>query len=190
MRRPGMPGAQLAGWLFADLLLVMVVVVLGGETPADRGAPPGATPGSAGVRTPSGPVSPGSSSAPDSPPPADGGLDPRTRSITVRVDPDNLIAGSARATASLRAQVGRKARQFPGKRVAFVMVFGNAGRLPGGAVDTGTSTAFAEAVARQLPSAAPRFFPRYHKEIIRGYHNTDPRVPSGTAEIELFFLLH
>ncbi|MEU1260025.1 hypothetical protein ABZ445_42805 [Streptomyces chartreusis] len=106
------------------------------------------------------------------------------------MDPEALISGSARATASLREQVARKSRQFPGERVAFVMVFGNAGRLPGGAVDTGTSTAFAKAVARLLPSAAPQFFPRYHKEIIRGYHNTDPRIPSGTAEIELFFLLH
>lgn len=190
MRSPRLSGVQMAGWLFADLLLVMVVVVLGGETPANPATPPGPHEGSTDTRTPPGPTLPGpSASAPNTPPPP-GGLDPHTRSITVRVDPEALISGSARATASLREQVARKSRQFPGERVAFVMVFGNAGRLPGGAVDTGTSTAFAKAVARLLPSAAPQFFPRYHKEIIRGYHNTDPRIPSGTAEIELFFLLH
>ncbi|MFJ9819606.1 hypothetical protein ACIRU3_30950 [Streptomyces sp. NPDC101151] len=191
MRPPRTTGAQAAGWLFADLLLVMVVVALGGET-MDRADPPHpcAMAGPSCTPSPSGPTLPGpSTSAPTGPPPS-GGLDPHTRSITVRTDPEALMGGSARAAASVREQVARRIRQFRGKRAAFVMVFGNAGRFPGGAVDTGTSTAFAEAVARLLPSAAPEFFPQYHKEIIRGYHNTDPGIPSGTAEIELFFLLH
>ncbi|WP_191874777.1 hypothetical protein [Streptomyces filipinensis] len=181
----------MAGWLFADLLLVMVVVLLGGETTdGAEPRPPCAAASPSCIPSPSEPTHPGpSTSAPASPPPS-GGLDPHTRSITVRTNPEAFMGGSARAAASVRRQVARQTRKFRGKRAAFVMVFGNAGRLPGGAVDTGTSTAFAEAVARLLPSAAPEFFPQYHKEIIRGYHNTDPGIPSGTAEIELFFLLH
>ncbi|MGX1884785.1 hypothetical protein [Streptomyces sp. NPDC055287] len=188
-----MSGAQLAGWLFADLLLVMVVVVLGGEAMGDGAAPlcPDDTNCLTGTPTPSTPPSPEPfTPAPISPAPPTGGLDPTTRSITVRTDPEALIGGSDRAAASIRDQIARQTKKFAGERAAFVMVFGNAGRLAGGAVDTRTSTAYAEAVAKQLPSAAPRFFPPYNKEIIRGYHNTDPRVPSGTAEIELFFLFH
>ncbi|MGW0555930.1 hypothetical protein ACWDZ6_17260 [Streptomyces sp. NPDC002926] len=179
-----MSGARVAGWLFADLLLVMVVVTLGGETTKGAGAhnQPELTAGPTSTTTPT-------VSAPAPGTPA-GGLDPHTRSISVRTDPGDLVGGSDTAAASIRRQVVQKAEQFQGERAAFVIVFGNAGRLPGGAVDTRSSTEYAEAVARLLPSAKPDFFPPYDEKIIRSYHNTDPRVPSGTAEIELFFLLH
>ncbi|WP_326654111.1 MULTISPECIES: hypothetical protein [unclassified Streptomyces] len=180
-----MSGARVAGWLFADLLLVMVVVALGGET-TTKGAGahirPELTAGPTGTPAPA-----VSTPAPGTPA---GGLDPHTKSISVRTDPGDLVGGSDAAAASIRRQVVRKAEQFQGERAAFVIVFGNAGRLPGGAVDTRSSTEYAEAVARLLPSAKPDFFPPYDEKIIRSYHNTDPRVPSGTAEIELFFLLH
>ncbi|MFF3457197.1 hypothetical protein ACFYXH_23325 [Streptomyces sp. NPDC002730] len=187
-----MSGARLAGWLFADLLLVMVVVALGGEKMTEGAGArirPELTAGPTGTPAPS-PTPTISAPAPSSPAAPAGGLDPDTESITVRTDPEELIGGSDGAAASIRRQVVEKAKQFQGERAAFVIVFGNAGRLPGGAVDTRSSTAYAEAVAKLLPSAAPDFFPPYDEKIIRSYHNTDPGVPSGTAEIELFFLLH
>ncbi|WP_327327516.1 hypothetical protein OG735_37055 [Streptomyces sp. NBC_01210] len=187
-----MSGARLAGWLFADLLLVMVVVALGGEKMTEGAGArirPELTAGPTSTPAPSlTPAIP--APAPSSPAAPAGGLDPDTESITVRTDPEDLIGGSDGAAASIRRQVVQKAMQFQGERAAFVIVFGNAGRLPGGAVDTRSSTAYAEAVAKLLPAAAPDFFPPYDEKIIRSYHNTDPGVPSGTAEIELFFLLH
>ncbi|MEW2080251.1 hypothetical protein [Streptomyces sp. NPDC005283] len=182
-----MSGARMAGWLFADLLLVMVVVTLGGET-TTKGAGAHIRPELTAGPTSTPTLTP-TVSAPAPGTPA-GGLDPHTRSISVRTDPGDLVGGSDAAAASIRRQVAQKAAQFQGERAAFVIVFGNAGRLPGGAVDTRSSTEYAEAVARLLPSAKPDFFPPYDEKIIRSYHNTDPRVPSGTAEIELFFLLH
>ncbi|MFH8449594.1 hypothetical protein ACH4CD_10140 [Streptomyces fungicidicus] len=193
MNRTRPATTRLAGWLFADLLLVMVLVALSGAESTGAGPAPCARPSSAGcapTTSTTTPTAPTPSRTPESPAPTGGGLDPVTESITVRTDPEALVAGTDAAETGLKREVVRKIRKFSGERAAFVIVFGNAGRLPGGAVDTDASTRYAEAVARLLPSAAPRFFPPYHPKIIRGYHNTDRRVASGTARIELFFLLH
>ncbi|MFF9978651.1 hypothetical protein [Streptomyces erythrochromogenes] len=181
--RPG--GTYLAGWLFADLLLVIVLVVLGSEVPA--AAPdPHPSPTAAATAAPD----PSRSSSP-SPAPADtarpGGLDPVTVSVGIRLDPDALIAGRPSETAELTRQVNEEIKRYTGRTAAFVMVFGTV--RSGGAVDTGRSDAYATAVARQLPQAAPRFFPPYSEKIIRGYHDSGQDIPSGTARIELFFLL-
>lgn len=125
----------------------------------------------------------------------------QSRTADRRAGPDHPIDHGAYRPGSTHRRFRPRSRQHSrSNRPADEEVRGRAGglrhglrqrrRLAGGAVDTRTSTAYAEAVAKQLPSAAPQFFPPYNKEIIRGYHNTDPRIPSGTAEIELFFLLH
>ncbi|MFD9368479.1 hypothetical protein ACFWA6_12325 [Streptomyces sp. NPDC060020] len=186
--RPG--GTYLAGWLFADLLLVIVLVVLGSEVPAatpDPGPTPTATATATATADPS--RSP-------SPTPSDtsrpGGLDPVTASVSIRLDPDDLIAGRPAATAELTRQVTQEIKRHEGRTAAFVMVFGTvrtASGGSGGSVDTGRSDTYATAVARLLPQAAPRFFPPYSEKIIRGYHDGGQGIPSGTARIELFFLL-
>ncbi|MFE6905673.1 hypothetical protein [Streptomyces erythrochromogenes] len=180
-RRPG--GTYLAGWLFADLLLVIVLVVLGSEVPA---AAPDPRPTATATAAPN-----PSHSASPSPAPSDtarpGGLDPVTVSVGVRLDPDALIAGRPSETDELTRQVNEEIKRYEGRTAAFVMVFGTV--RSGGSVDTGRSDAFATAVARQLPQAAPRFFPPYSEKIIRGYHDSGQAIPSGTARIELFFLL-
>ncbi|MFD9077473.1 hypothetical protein ACFQ7B_01520 [Streptomyces erythrochromogenes] len=183
-RDSGRPaGTYLAGWLFADLLLVIVLVVLGSEVPA---AAPDPRPSPTATAAPD----PSHSSSP-SPAPSDtarpGGLDPVTASVGVRLDPDALIAGRPSETAELTRQVTEEIKRYEGRTAAFVMVFGTV--RSGGAVDTGRSDAYATAVARQLPQAAPRFFPPYSEKIIRGYHDSGQAIPSGTARIELFFLL-
>ncbi|THA74360.1 hypothetical protein [Streptomyces sp. A0592] len=183
-REPGRPGGTyLAGWLFADLLLVIVLVVLGSEVPA---AAPDPHPSPTATAT----AAPDPSHSP-SPTPSDtarpGGLDPVTVSVGVRLDPDALIAGRPSETAALTRQVNEEIKRYEGRTAAFVMVFGTV--RSGGAVDTGRSDAYATAVARQLPQAAPRFFPPYSEKIIRGYHDSGQAIPSGTARIELFFLL-
>ncbi|MER7730202.1 hypothetical protein ABTX80_04905 [Streptomyces erythrochromogenes] len=185
-RRPG--GTYLAGWLFADLLLVIVLVVLGSEVPA---AAPDPHPSPTATATATAATPDPSHGTSASPTPSDtarpGGLDPVTVSVGVRLDPDALIAGRPSETAELTRQVTEEIKRYEGRTAAFVMVFGTV--RSGGSVDTGRSDAFATAVARQLPQAAPRFFPPYSEKIIRGYHDSGQAIPSGTARIELFFLL-
>lgn len=172
-------GLYFAGWVFADLLLVIVLVVLGGE-----------------LVLPTEPERPGPTAAPTTSVPAPeptptrtsrpAGLDPRTRSITVRADADALLAGAAGARADLIRQIRREIVPFEGRRAAFVLVFGTV-RGPGG-VDNQRSDTYATAVARLLPRTAPEFFPPYSEKIIRGYHDSSADIASGTARIELFFL--
>ncbi|QFZ72871.1 hypothetical protein GFH48_05940 [Streptomyces fagopyri] len=185
-RRATVP--YLAGWLFADVLLVIVLVVLGGErTPHEgafaRGPSPTPTPTPSARRSPS--PEPTATPAPRTRP---GGLDPATRSITVHTDADALVAGSKAARADLEHQVTDGIERFRGRTAAFVMVFGTV-HGAGGAVDSGRSDAYATAVARLLPRAEPAFFPPYSEKIIRGDHDSSGDISSGTARIELFFLL-
>ncbi|MFF4433771.1 hypothetical protein ACFYZ4_32020 [Streptomyces sp. NPDC001513] len=183
--RPG--GTYLAGWLFADLLLVIVLVVLGSEVPAAAPDPnPGPTP------TTTTTADPGRS---PSPTPSDtsrpGGLDPVTVSVGIHLDPDALISGRSSETAELTRQITQEIKRYEGRTAAFVMVFGTVrtGSGSAGSVDTGRSDTYATAVAKLLPQAAPQFFPPYSEKIIRGYHDSGQGIPSGTARIELFFLL-
>ncbi|WP_405828557.1 hypothetical protein [Streptomyces sp. NBC_01176] len=185
-RRATVP--YLAGWLFADVLLVIVLVVLGGErAPHDRTSAqepsPTPTPTSTARRSPS----PGPTATP-TPRAGPGGLDPATRSITVHTDANALVAGSKAARADLAHQVADGVERFKGRTAAFVMVFGTV-HGAGGAVDSGRSDAYATAVARLLPRTEPGFFPPYSEKIIRGYHDSSGDIRSGTARIELFFLL-
>ncbi|WP_133916763.1 hypothetical protein [Streptomyces sp. NBC_00582] len=188
MRRSGRtPTPYLAGWLFADLLLVLVLVVLGSqpgttEQSDDAGPTPSTTASAATGRTPRPTASP---PAPRASRPA--GLDPVTRSITVRADAEAVIAGTAGAVASVRRQVDRRIGPYRGRTAAFVMVFATV-HTSGGGVDTARSDVYATAVARLLPRIAPEFFPPYDEKIIRGYHDSSFRIASGTARIELFFL--
>ncbi|MEC4570324.1 hypothetical protein [Streptomyces virginiae] len=183
--RPG--GTYLAGWLFADLLLVIVLVVLGSEMPAaDPHPDPEPTATATATATPDPSRSPSPTRSDTSRP---GGLDPVTVSIGIRLDPDALIAGRPSETAELTRQVTREIKRYEGRTAAFVMVFGTVRTSSGGSVDTGRSDEYATAVARQLPQAAPRFFPPYSEKIIRGYHDSGSAIASGTARIELFFLL-
>ncbi|MER6437291.1 hypothetical protein ABT275_13150 [Streptomyces sp. NPDC001185] len=190
-RRPGRATVPyLAGWLFADVLLVIVLVVLGGEqTPHDRTAAQDPSPAAAPTRTARPTATPGSAPSPTSTRRAGpAGLDPATRSITVHTDADALVAGSKAAKADLERQVSDGIERFKGRTAAFVMVFGTVHGV-GGAVDSGRSDAYATAVARLLPRTAPAFFPPYSEKIIRGYHDSSGDIGSGTARIELFFLL-
>ncbi|MFF2996800.1 hypothetical protein ACFVTC_19875 [Streptomyces sp. NPDC057950] len=180
----------LAGWLFADVLLVIVLVVLGGErTRHDRAAAQDASPTPAPTPTAGRSPSPGPTATPTRTQRArPGGLDPVTRSITVQTDADALVGGSKSAKADLERQIADGIERFKGRTAAFVMVFGTV-RGAGGVVDSARSDAYATAVARLLPRTEPAFFPPYSEKIIRGYHDSSGDIGSGTARIELFFLL-
>ncbi|MFC1416608.1 hypothetical protein [Streptacidiphilus cavernicola] len=161
---------QLAGWLFADLLLVLVVVVLGGEVvaaPAHPTAKPKPTVSASASPT----VRPTATSPP--------GLDPHTKSVTLKVDPAAVLAHSAPALADLKRQVLQGIAPYRGRHAALVLVFATAG-------DVNYSSQLAETVAPMLPQFAPNFFPTYHQSIIRSYF--DGQGKADTIRLELFFV--
>jgi hypothetical protein len=170
---------QLAGWLFADLLLVLVVVVLGGEVVAPVHHVVIVSPtASATTGTPSPSARPTATSPP--------GLNPKTESVVLTVDPAAVLAHSAPALKALRSQVLHKISQFKGRRAALVLVFASAGTCSGCAFDVGYSSELARAVAPMLPKISPSFFPPYHQSIIRSYF--DGQGKADTVRLELFFV--
>jgi hypothetical protein len=167
---------QLAGWLFADLLLVMVLVVLGGQTGA--GAPVAAASPSASAT--------GSSTRPRPTATQPPGLDPNSVSVTAHVDAAALIAGSGPARADLRTQVLHLIAHYLNRHAALVIVWGTAADCGSCGVDIGLSQQLAQSVAPLVPGFDPTFFPAYNPKIIRAYF--DGSGTPGTVRFELFFI--
>jgi hypothetical protein len=112
---------MLAGWLFADLFLVLFIVVFSSQ-------PTVATPKPKVSGSPSAVASPGRSPKPSpAPKPSRLGLEPSPVNIDVSVSPaaiDNPATRSqatVRLLASLNAQLA--ARHLSGQRAGFVLVF-------------------------------------------------------------------
>ncbi|MEO3978276.1 hypothetical protein [Streptomyces sp. CAU 1734] len=183
-RRPAGGMAQGAGWLFADLLLVLAVIALGGQWAApdtgDRGGE-GPAAGPTASRVPS----PGPSGTTEAARP---GLDPDSEEFTVTANAPAVVAGEAGARRALRAKIADAIEAYPGRTAALVIIWGTAGSCGSCPVTDSASRVYARTVAGLLPSVAPRFFPAYDEDIIRGYRNTTRGRAPGTATIELFFL--
>ncbi|WP_371501633.1 hypothetical protein OG871_32340 [Kitasatospora sp. NBC_00374] len=180
MRRSngGLTLPRLAGWLLADILLMLVVVVLGTEVvPAlpSAGRSPGPNPSAAAAAPPAGPH--GASSA---------SLDPHSESVVAHVDPDALLDGSPAAVADLLQQLRLGIQPYRARRAALVLVWGSAAACRGCAADLGRSAELARQVAPRVPDVAPEFFPAYDPRIIRAYEDGEGQV--GTVRLELFFV--
>ncbi|MFJ1708238.1 hypothetical protein [Kitasatospora sp. NPDC088346] len=181
--RPGGGGLtlpRLAGWLLADVLLMLLVVVLGTEVvPALPSAGTAAGPDRA--TAPAGPPPPapphGASSA---------SLDPQSESVVAHVDPDALLGGSPAAAADLAEQLRRGIRPYRSRRAALVLVWGSAAACRGCAADPVRSAELARRVAPGVPEVAPEFFPAYDPRIIRAHEDGEGQV--GTVRLELFFV--
>lgn len=98
MRGPGV--THLAGWLFADLLLVLVLIVLGGQTVQTvQGAEPATPRPSPAARTSAAP----SASAPP-------GMDPDSRRLKLLVSQDvaDDLRGSGEARDAARRRINKE----------------------------------------------------------------------------------
>ncbi|WP_329014941.1 hypothetical protein [Streptomyces sp. NBC_00690] len=173
-----------AGWLFADLLLVITVIALGGQWIAPTAADlatgePSPAPSASAARSPS--ATPATATAQP-------GLDPNSEDFDVTGDAPGLLAGRAEAVREIRQEVAEGIRAHPGKTAALVIVWGTAASCGTCPVTDDASRAYARAIAALLPSVSPTFFPPFHEEIIRGYRNTSGDRVRGQATIELFFL--
>lgn len=192
----GLSLAQASGWLFADLLLMLVIVVLGGQSSNAGDAPP--CPGCPSSSASSSSAAPSStSSASSSPastaPPASAavtappGLDPHSESITVRnVDVAGVLAHEPRALAHVEREVRRQTARFEGRNAALVLVWGAAASCPSCGIDLSRSQRLADEIAPRMRSYDPAFFPEDDPKLIRPYH--DGGGTRNTVRLELFFV--
>ncbi|MEV8096691.1 hypothetical protein [Kitasatospora sp. NPDC085879] len=132
-------GLGMAGWLFADMLLVLALVAMGDQgdpVAAERSAHPSAAPSESPSASPS-------AGAPASPSPTSTGPrgvehDP----VTVQVSGDETAA---------TAQIRTATEAYPGRQAAAVLTFGSNR-------DPGLGQAYAHTVNGLLPQARPEMF--------------------------------
>ncbi|MEV6972899.1 hypothetical protein [Kitasatospora sp. NPDC093806] len=135
--RPRLRGVHLAGWLFADMLLVLALVAMGDQgdpVAAERAAAtPTATPSATASATP----------RPTPTPTAPRGVehDPVTVDVT----------GDSSDTAGLAAQIRKATERYAGRQAAVVLTFGSNR-------DPGVGQAYAHAVNGLLAQARPDMF--------------------------------
>lgn len=166
--RTGQPGAaMIAGWLFADLLLVLFIIQLG--------AGPAAAPALAGASPKPIAAIPSVTAPP--------GLDPDTASIVI--DPgfnvDRVLRGDPPELGWVVERFRAESARFAGHRAGVVMVFGTV--RSGGVVDTKRSSEYAERLIPLLTDAAPDLFPA-DPSYYRNYVTFDGQ--DGAVKVELF----
>ncbi|MFC4502698.1 MULTISPECIES: hypothetical protein [Streptomyces] len=177
MRGPrGLSLGQASGWLFADLLLMLVIVVLGGQV-SDLGDEPTPPP------TPS-PPTPSPTPTRTAPP----GLDPHSESVTVRnVDVDGVLGREPEALAYVTREVRRQTERFEGRHAALVLVWGAAASCRDCRdIVLSRSQRLADEIAPRVHTYAPAFFPQNDPKLIRPYH--DGGGARNTIRLELFFV--
>jgi hypothetical protein len=131
-RRGRLSTVALAGWLFADFLLVLVLVAMGDQADPLANRRPGDRPS----------PSPSPSVSPSPPPKPAGPRSVSKRRFEFRV--------SGTADAALVRQIRQATRARDGQEAAFVLTFGG----------TRTGTEYARRINRLLPRARPAMFSR------------------------------
>ncbi|MGV1004899.1 MAG: hypothetical protein ACOYEV_09065 [Candidatus Nanopelagicales bacterium] len=141
--KPGVGLEALAGWLFADLLLVMFIVGLGAEITSLPAAEPSPTP-----------TSTATDAATPTPSPTEAAMSQVPVLRTVKVDAGELLASGARgkqAKADLREELALTLAELTGRRAAMVLIWGHASTV-------GQGQEIAETVGEQLAKALPEIF--------------------------------
>ncbi|MCZ2524606.1 hypothetical protein [Streptomyces sp. HB2AG] len=164
--------AAMAGWLFADLMLVLALVFLG-DSPAPATAqrqpavpsPSAEEPGAGPEESPSPAPPSSSSSAPSSSPSPGDHRSVENAPVKFRVRGDDRD--------KLTAQLEKATGDWAGRRAALVLTFGGG---PGG-------TEYARRVNSLLPRARPEMFTR--NTTAEDFH--DLGEPTSTAELWLYF---
>ncbi|MFJ6213812.1 hypothetical protein ACIQGZ_10845 [Streptomyces sp. NPDC092296] len=179
----GPQATQLAGWLFADLLLVMVLVVLGGQLTA-----PADTPAAAPVPSPTASAAP-SRSAPPGAVSRHTGMKPKSVELTGLGDVRAAAAltggggDAAAARSRVLARVRAGLRDDISDRVAMVFVWGSYGGCATCTPRDAESTAYATVVESFLREARLPGMPT-SKTFYRAYHDLGGHP--GDLRLELF----
>ncbi|MFE7560332.1 hypothetical protein [Kitasatospora sp. NPDC057500] len=139
--RPRARGVHLAGWLFADMLLVLALVAMGDQgdpMAAERAtAAPTATPDASATATTA--AAPGTTPTPTGP-------------RGVEHDPVTVdVGGDSSDTGGLVAQIRAATERYAGRQAAVVLTFGSNR-------DPGVGQAYAHTVNGLLAQARPEMF--------------------------------
>jgi hypothetical protein len=177
-RQPAVPRERslvaFAGWLFADLMLVIMLVAMGGqpETPEAVATPSPATPSTTPTATPTTTPTPAPAPTPTpTPKPIPIGPLALDRSPVV-VD----VSGAPGATTALTAQLTKALAPYHGRRAGFVLTFGWGSNID-------SDIAYATTVNTLLGKTLPAMFPS--GTVLRPY--MDLSHTGGAAEIQVFF---
>ncbi|RCG27892.1 hypothetical protein DQ384_25560 [Sphaerisporangium album] len=156
----GMSTRAVAGWLFADLLAALVLVVLGAEVS-------GPAPGTA--------AKPAASSAPATPSPSPPSPSPSPSPVVISlsVKPEVAVVRVPGDAGGLRRELRGRDRRFLGARAGLVLTFG--------AGDATTGSDLARTVNRHLRASYPKVFSR---AVMRDFH--DGGLAPGTARLEIY----
>lgn len=149
---------HLAGWLFADMLLVLALVSMG-----DRGDPLAAQAGAKPSKSPA-----ATSPEPSATPTPTGPRSVSRKPVTVRLTA--AVGNTTRMVEQLRAATTR----YEGREAAFVLTFGQA-------PEPGDGQAYAREVNQALRKARPDMFT---DATTRDFWNGGP---SGSADLEIYF---
>ncbi|MFD9002289.1 hypothetical protein ACFV0T_15150 [Streptomyces sp. NPDC059582] len=178
---------HLAGWLFADLLLVLVLIVLGGQSiHATEAEDPDPSPGASA----SAPTTSVTSASPAKPSPNRSGMDPVSRNLPLLTDQSVADAlrgpGGAAHDKAVRRIAKEVDRVLAGekRRGAMIFVWGTDGGCANCAATSGPSTTYAEAAAKAIQQSHHPLLPRA-TAFYRGYIKLSGA--SGTLRMEVFF---
>lgn len=156
----------LAGWLFADLLLGLTIIMLGAQAPPSRPVVPVAGEGT-GTPTPT-----------PSPTPSPcatriGGVGAKATKITFRVNPG---ADDGRLAAKVKRELLKHRKHLAGRHAGMVLTFGANGAA-------GQGVHLATRVNTALRTTYPNIF---RTAATRNFH--DLAAPSGTISMEVYFV--
>lgn len=117
--RPRHFDINLGGWLFADLLLVLSIVVLGGSAVAADVHLTGLPSRTHSKKTSVAPPATG-----PRPSPARQGLDPSPVKVSLPVDTSRVLRHDSAELKRIRAQLAARTASLKGRRAALVLTFG------------------------------------------------------------------
>ncbi|WP_327045347.1 hypothetical protein OG320_27125 [Microbispora sp. NBC_01189] len=163
-RRGSVPSLLLAGWLFADLLLGLTIIMLGAQAPPPLPAKPLAGKGSA---------SPSASPSPSPCATRAAGVAAKPTKVSFRV---NTGASDAELLGAVRRELLKHKKRLSGRHAGMVLTFGANGGAGEGVH-----------LATRVNAAAGRAFPGiFQTAATRNFH--DLAAPSGSISMEIYFV--
>ncbi|XVQ89154.1 hypothetical protein ACQP2K_17590 [Microbispora siamensis] len=154
----------LAGWLFADLLLALTIIMLGAQAPPPAPAMPLASEGSA---------SPSPSPSPSPCATWAAGVAAKPTKVSFRVNP---VASDEELLAEVKRELRKHKKRLAGRHAGMVLTFGaNGGTGDGVRLATRVNAAAGEAFPSIFQTAATRNF-------------HDLAAPSGSISMEIYFV--
>lgn len=163
-RRSSAPSILLAGWLFADLLLGLTIIMLGAQAPPPVPAKPAAGEGTT------------STSPSPSPSPCFtrvAGVAVKPAKISFRVNPG---ASDAELRGAVRRELLKHRKRLAGRHAGMVLTFGANGGAGEG-----------ERLATRVNRAAGKEFPSiFRTAATRNFH--DLSAPGGSISMEIYFV--